>query len=165
MYYLQNRGICLGNGGQWFTIWPKYLYIHMVSFWNRKAMLQWTLWWREGRHGQGAAWTVALCSFGMTEWRHLRQDMKEKSAARSDRAKIAEKVLHVEPTQPTPVEEARPRQPPSTCLFGNRGKGRAQGQNCIVQVKLKPPSKEFKIGQAVRCPVEFQMEHLKSTTQ
>lgn len=39
--------------------------------------------------------------------------MKEKSAARSDRAKIAEKVLHVEPTQPTPVEEARPRQPPS----------------------------------------------------
>lgn len=91
--------------------------------------------------------------------------MKEKSAARSDRAKIAEKVLHVEPPQPTPVEEARPIQPPSTCPFGNHGKGRAQGQNCIVQVKLKPPSKEFKIGQAVRCPVEFQTEHLKSTTQ
>lgn len=60
--------------------------------------------------------------------------MKEKSAARSDRAKIAEKVPHVEPPQPTPVEEARPRQPPSTCPFGNRGKGRGQGQNCFVQV-------------------------------
>ena len=91
--------------------------------------------------------------------------MKEKSAARSDRTKIAEKVLHVEPTQPTPVEEARQRQPPSTCQFGNHSKGRAPGQNCIVQVKLKPPSKEFKIGQAVRCPVEFQMEQLESTTR
>ena len=88
----------------------------------------------EGRRWQGAAWTVALCSFGMTDWRHLRQDMKEKSAARSDRAKIAEKVPHVEPPQPTPVEEARPRQPPSTCPFGNHGKGRGQGQNCFVQV-------------------------------
>ena len=67
--------------------------------------------------------------------------LKDKSTARHDRAKIAAKILHVEPTPV--VEEARRRN-------GMLASG-CRTTASTAKVKLKPPSKEFKIGQAVRC--------------